>query len=62
METVEKQTTFFHRSHSPYCCWPNQDESSRPKTKDDRLHKILDGSSEGPPGFPRLASGVCEPI
>ncbi len=20
METVEKQTAFFHRSHSPYCC------------------------------------------
>jgi hypothetical protein len=20
METVDKQTPFFHRSHSPYCC------------------------------------------
>src|SRR5258708_2136104 len=32
METVEKQTAFSHRSHSPYCCQQIMMKSSDPKT------------------------------
>jgi hypothetical protein len=44
METVEKQTAFSHRSHSPCCYWQIKMKSSDPKTTDDRLHKILDAT------------------
>jgi hypothetical protein len=44
METVEKQTTFSHRSHSPYCCQQIMNKKQRPKYNHDRLHKIPCGS------------------
>jgi hypothetical protein len=44
METVEKQTAFSHRSHSP-CCYRSKLKAAKPKTKPDRLHKIFDATS-----------------
>jgi hypothetical protein len=43
METVEKQTAFSHRSHSP-CCYKSTSKAAKPKTKPDRLHKIFDAT------------------